>query len=410
MIATGPMTRRLPPLALLWALILIGLPALVASLPPMAAPIAPRAAAPVRPPAPPPPVEPVRILALSPVAARAINAAMPFSTLPNPAARPFTFAGDAASRDRAIDCLAAAQLYEAGDDPGGQRAVAQVVINRLRHPAFPKTVCGVVFQGSERATGCQFTFTCDGALGRSPSEAAWARARAVARAMLSGGVYRPIGLSTHYHTDWVVPYWSATLDKVAAVGTHLFFRWKGWWGTPGAFRGRPEGPEPAIVQLAFLSPGHAGAEPTLAGARALPPIDPAREGPAMAVGRERIGTPLGAGRLAAIDSSGDAFVLILDKGADPARYEATALDLCRGRTRCRVLGWTQEALAPRAFPIAESALASMSYAYMRLAGPGLQRSLYNCQEFRDRPASRCMRERAPSETTTLSPAILSPAP
>ncbi|MCZ3110870.1 cell wall hydrolase, partial [Acinetobacter baumannii] len=74
--------------------------------------------------------------------------------------------GDTALQARAIDCMAAAVLYEAGDDAVGQRAVAQVVINRVRHPAFPKTICAVVFQGSDRATGCQFTFTCDGALVR----------------------------------------------------------------------------------------------------------------------------------------------------------------------------------------------------------------------------------------------------
>ncbi|MGJ3626051.1 cell wall hydrolase [Sphingomonas sp. MMS24-JH45] len=84
----------------------------------------------------------------------------------------------------------------------------QVVLNRLRHPAFPKTVCGVVFQGAERSTGCQFTFTCDGALARQPSPLAWDRARKVAAAALAGAVYRPVGYATHYHTDWVVPYWS----------------------------------------------------------------------------------------------------------------------------------------------------------------------------------------------------------
>ena len=98
-------------------------------------------------------------------------------------------------------------VYEAGDDPAGQRAVAQVVLNRVRHPAFPKTVCGVVFEGQDRTTGCQFTFSCDGALTRwSPSPALWTAARQIATAALTGTVYRPVGYATHYHTDWVVPY------------------------------------------------------------------------------------------------------------------------------------------------------------------------------------------------------------
>ena len=103
--------------------------------------------------------------------------------------------------------------YEARDD--GQAAVAQVVLNRLRHPLFPKTVCGVVFQGSQKTTGCQFTFTCDGAMLRyTPAAAGWSRARDIARLALNGSVYAPVGHATHYHTDWVVPYWSASLEKI----------------------------------------------------------------------------------------------------------------------------------------------------------------------------------------------------
>ena len=203
-----------------------------------------------------PAVEPVRIQDLDPATARTYNASIPFVKGPNPAARPFRFAGDEAARSRATDCLAAAAYYEAGDDATGQKAVVQVVLNRLRHPAFPKTVCGVVFQGAERSTGCQFTFTCDGALARQPSEAAWTRARQVAAAALKGAVYRPVGYATHYHTDWVVPYWSASLDKIAEVHTHLFFRWTGWWGTPPAFRRAVSGDEPAIAKLAPVSAAH----------------------------------------------------------------------------------------------------------------------------------------------------------
>ena len=182
-----------------------------------------------------PPVEPVKLQEVAPEDAREINAAIPFSGLPNPAARAFRLLGAADSQARAVDCLAAAVYYEAGDDAVGQRAVAQVILNRMRHPAFPKTVCGVVFQGSERSTGCQFTFTCDGSiLRRTPSAGAWDRARYVARLALTGSVDKRVGLATHYHTDWVIPYWSASLEKISQVtdnyGTHLFFRWAGWWG------------------------------------------------------------------------------------------------------------------------------------------------------------------------------------
>jgi len=95
----------------------------------------------------------------------------PGQALPvGPAARALRAGGTALDQMRALTCLTQAVYYEAASEPdGGQRAVAQVVLNRVAHPAYPKTVCGVVYQGSERSTGCQFTFTCDGALARMPN-------------------------------------------------------------------------------------------------------------------------------------------------------------------------------------------------------------------------------------------------
>jgi hypothetical protein len=140
--------------------------------------------------------------------------------------------------------LTAAIYYEAASESeDGQRAVAQVVLNRVRHPVYPASVCGVVYQGSERTTGCQFSFTCDGSLRRTPSAYGWRRARQFAAAALSGKVFEGVGYATHYHTNWVVPYWAKTLDKTTAIGAHIFYRWKGHWGTPAAFRERYSGVE-----------------------------------------------------------------------------------------------------------------------------------------------------------------------
>ncbi|WP_426042675.1 cell wall hydrolase [Brevundimonas sp. TWP2-3-4b1] len=187
--------------------------------------------------------------------ARVWNAGLPFSTLPILAARPFIMPPEnLADYARALDCLTAAVYYEAASETNaGQTAVAQVVLNRMRHPAFPKTVCGVVFQGQERTTGCQFSFTCDGALARVPSEAGWARARAVAAGALNGFVAADVGMATHYHTDWVAPYWAERLVKMRQIGTHIFYRWTGGWGLPGAFTGRHLGEEPVIEKLAALA-------------------------------------------------------------------------------------------------------------------------------------------------------------
>lgn len=146
---------------------------------------------------------------------------------------------DPLARRAALDCLTAAVYYEADSEAVvGQRAVAQVVLNRVRHPAFPANVCEVVYQGSERKTGCQFTFTCDGSLARKPNPTGWSRARQIAADALDGSVEASVGMATHYHTNWVVPYWAESLDKIAVVGAHLFYRWRGYWGRRQAFNQR----------------------------------------------------------------------------------------------------------------------------------------------------------------------------
>jgi spore germination cell wall hydrolase CwlJ-like protein len=186
---------------------------------------------------------------ISAESAEAINASVPVVNGPNPAASPFRLAGaSAADRARSLDCLTAAIYYEAGVEPlDGQRAVAQVVLNRVRHPAYPNTVCGVVFEGAQRRTGCQFSFACDGSLRRTPMPAVWERARAVAAQALSGYVYAPVGLALNYHANYVVPYWASSLVKNATVGRHIFYIWRGNMGRPGAFADRYAGVEPAIA-------------------------------------------------------------------------------------------------------------------------------------------------------------------
>ncbi|WNO54554.1 cell wall hydrolase [Stakelama saccharophila] len=160
-------------------------------------------------------------------------------------ARPFTPRGSALDRVRAAQCLTSALYYEAAREPeDGQRAIAQVILNRVRHPAFPDTVCGVVYQGSEQA-GCQFSFACDGSVARRPDQRYWRRAARVADAALSGRVFAPVGLATHYHTYAVHPAWNRSLVMTGMFGAHLFHRWKGYRGTPAAFHERYVGGEPA---------------------------------------------------------------------------------------------------------------------------------------------------------------------
>ena len=146
----------------------------------------------------------------------------------NAAALPGLAAPTNDDRTQAIGCMTSAILYEAGfESREGQEAVAEVVLNRLRSPAFPKTVCGVVFQGSQRRTGCQFSFTCDGSMRKALPVDAIERAREVATKAIDGQLTSRISGATHYHADYVSPYWAPTLVRVAAIGRHIFYRQPG---------------------------------------------------------------------------------------------------------------------------------------------------------------------------------------
>ncbi|MDT9597643.1 cell wall hydrolase [Sphingosinicella rhizophila] len=157
---------------------------------------------------------------------------------PGHAAQPFDPGAQSGENiRRSLQCLTEAVYHEArSETEGGQRAVAQVVLNRVRHPAFPNNICGVVYQGSWRRTGCQFSFTCDGSLRRRIESGAWSRARGVAEEALGGEVYTPVGLATHYHTTAIRPWWASSLTRAVTVGSHIFYRWRGEWGDPKSFR------------------------------------------------------------------------------------------------------------------------------------------------------------------------------
>jgi hypothetical protein len=173
----------------------------------------------------------------------------PRAIAPGAPATPFDTQGqEEADQRRSLDCLTAAVYYEArSESEEGQRAVAQVVLNRVRHRAFPNSVCGVVYQGSQRSTGCQFSFTCDGSMRGRPEPSAWDRARRIASEALSGSVYAPVGVATHYHTTAIRPWWAASLTRAITVGSHIFYRWRGSWGHPLAFKERYAGTEPGAA-------------------------------------------------------------------------------------------------------------------------------------------------------------------
>lgn len=161
-------------------------------------------------------------------------------------------------RSRAVQCLTAAVYFEArSESDQGQRSVAQVVLNRVAHPAYPNTVCGVVYQGSARTTGCQFSFTCDGSLARRPNPMFWERARQVAIGALAGYVEPAVGLATHYHTIQIHPYWAPSLNHITTIGAHRFYSFRGRAGQAGTFRFAFGGGEPVAAPHARSAAGAA---------------------------------------------------------------------------------------------------------------------------------------------------------
>lgn len=319
---------------------------------------------------------PVEFITVTADRALAINAARPFSKEPLVAAKPFAFDATGPDRDRARDCLATAAFYEAGTDADGQMSVMQVVLNRVRHPAFPKSVCGVVFQGAERTTGCQFSFTCDGSMGRrTPSAAMWREAEARAEAMLAGRVDRSVGLATHYHTDWVLPVWSESLLKIARVGTHLFFRWPGWWGSGAPFSARGvERTEPQIAQMAALSAAHS---PTLAVGALGVDADATLTGADRAAAAAAAANPAQrfvdsdekpdwrGHRIVRGSADGRTWLVQLKRDAAPGSYALTALSVCRDRPTCQMVGWKEGEAIPSDWASLQARMRSATFIYDR---------------------------------------------
>ena len=125
-------------------------------------------------------------------------------------------------------CLATAIYFEArGESYRGQAAVAQVVLNRVKHSVYPNTICGVVYQNQSRRNACQFSFACDGIPERVTETAAWNQSKEVAQKVLSGEVYLPeVANSTHYHATYVSPRWAPRLRKMTKIGLHIFYRFR----------------------------------------------------------------------------------------------------------------------------------------------------------------------------------------
>jgi hypothetical protein len=339
-------------------------------------------------------VEPLEWQQVSVETAKTANAAVPVTTDPVPAAAPFIFFGAEDDRQRATDCLAATIYYEAGaEHTGGQLAVAQVVLNRMRHPAYPKSICGVVFQGHERRTGCQFSYTCDGSMvRRRPSAGAWAQARKLANAMLSGVVYRAVGTATHYHTDWVLPKWSAKLDKVHIERSHLFFRFHGFWGTPKAMSGRYTGSEPRFGKLGMMSLQHRN-DDTQAIEDLLATETEAVDGGDIALpaaGAAAAADPTMGGFLSSEKDNAASLKLQVDPLLDSNTLPVLAIRACGDQVNCKVSAWTDAGMIPDGDVIDHNARNSIAFSFERKKGSKGSKARWNCVVFPREDKSECL--------------------
>ena len=314
--------------------------------------------------------------------AQARNAAVGFAAAGPGKATPFSFRGSSADRARARDCLALAGMAEAGGGDGDQRAVMQVILNRVRHPAFAKTVCGVVFEGSQRPTGCQFSFTCDGSLARRYSDAAWRAARARADEMLAGAIDATVGNATHFHANYVYPWWSDKLDKVAQVGPHIFFRWRGFWGTRNALSARYGGGEPDPLRLQETAL-------TVATANPLPTLMQGGEA-VRSITTELVNqTTEGGDATPSSPGAGIHFVLVSPSDA-PAALVDKARSLCGSEGYCRVQGWSDASNIPAKLPLTEEARRSVRFSFVSASANAAEAIFFDCRTFPAPDVGTCL--------------------
>ncbi len=143
-----------------------------------------------------------------------------------PSGRAFGGFTEGEFQKRELRCMATGLYFEARSEPvRGQLAVGQVIMNRVRSPDYPDTICGVIFQGDHRNTGCQFSFACDGKTDRPSNARLWQRSQKLAKDLTKGKVWlKDIANSTHYHADYVHPKWRRSMRRLKKIGRHIFYK------------------------------------------------------------------------------------------------------------------------------------------------------------------------------------------
>jgi spore germination cell wall hydrolase CwlJ-like protein len=196
------------------------------------------------------PIDPIVVASIDPSTTAALDAIDQIVPMPNimPVSAPAALAyaretTPATAFDRLVDqngkavsekdlwCMATAIYFEARSESyRGQIAVGQVVMNRVAHKIYPKTICNVVFQNQHMRNACQFSFACDGIPERVTEAKAWAQAEEIAKGVINGTLYiTEVGKATHYHATYVYPHWAPKLKKNTKIGHHVFYQFKRGW-------------------------------------------------------------------------------------------------------------------------------------------------------------------------------------
>lgn len=331
------------------------------------------------------------LLDLEKDAARAMNAAVPFADVVIVAAPPFMSKLDGIDRDRARACLAVAAVFEAGEKVNDQSPVMQVVLNRVRHPAFPNSVCEVVFQGADAPSGCQFSFTCDGSMTRyKPGARALANAMQLAEWMLTKGVDERVGHATHYHTDWVVPRWSPKLNKLAKINTHIFLGWTGFWGQKKAFRERAGDTEALMPQLAGYSVAHGDDIDRI-------DLDAEEWAELNAIDAATLQSPSGdnsSGRADLAARPAAFFIptkkLTFGEGMTPGRWALDAAAACGDLPDCRVVGWGEPSRTPGLLDRASISRSPPDLVFVQNLRSRIQIAYWDCAKWGKASTSKCL--------------------
>ncbi len=117
-----------------------------------------------------------------------------------------------------LRCLTQAIYYEAGNQSQlGKEAVATVVLNRVRHKHYPKTICEVV---------CQFSFACQKRT--NPHPMLWRESKIIAQRLLQNYYHRDtirkLDDALYFHAVYVFPEWRHQKVLVTRIGQHLFYK------------------------------------------------------------------------------------------------------------------------------------------------------------------------------------------